>query len=255
MGPSGSVGYQTMISVEQLCLGSTAAPALSDISFELQPGERCGLIGPPESGKSVLLKVVAGLIEPTAGSIRSHGETLNYADESGLSDWQRNVGMAFQNDALFDSMSVFENVAFPLRRRAVDETEIQERVLKRLDDVGLKDASKKFPGDISGGMRKRVGIARATIAEPKIGLFDEPTAGLDPLTSELTLELIVKQSSRLKAPTLIVSNDLAVLFPVCERVIMLHEGCVVFDGTVEAISVSEVPVVKQFLQGADSGPL
>ena len=244
-----------MISVEGVCLGPEDNRALSDISVTLKAGERCGLIGPPESGKTVLLKVIAGLIQPSEGMVRCHDETLSYTDDLALSHWQRNVGMAFQNDALFDSMSVFENVAFPLRRRAVEESEIHTRVMTRLDGVGLKDSAQKFPGDISGGMRKRVGIARATIAEPKIGLFDEPTAGLDPLTSELTLELIVEQAKRLETPTFIVSNDLAVLFPVCERVMMLNEGRVVFDGTVDAISESKVPVVKQFLLGADHGPL
>jgi phospholipid/cholesterol/gamma-HCH transport system ATP-binding protein len=244
-----------MISVDRVCLGSEGNLALSSISLNLKAGERCGLIGPPEAGKTVLLKVIAGLIEAASGVIRSKNETLAFKDELALSGWQRNVGMAFQNDALFDSMSVFENVAFPLRRRLVAESDIHRRVMGRLDDVGLKDAAPRFPGDISGGMRKRVGIARATIADPQIGLFDEPTAGLDPLTSELTLELIVEQSRRLKASTVIVSNDLAVLFPVCERIMMLHEGRVVFDGTVEAISMSEAPVVKQFLEGADSGPL
>ena len=172
-----------------------------------------------------------------------------------LANWQRDVGMAFQNDALFDSMSVFDNVAFPLRRRGVVESEIETRVMARLQDVGLAAAAQKYPGDISGGMRKRVGIARATIAQPRIGLFDEPTAGLDPLTSEQTLDLIVEQSKNLDAPTIIVSNDLAVLFPICERVVMLHDGRVVFDGTVDEISNSELPVVKQFLSGSDSGPL
>ena len=135
------------------------------------------------------------------------------------------------------------------------ESEIETRVMARLQDVGLAAAAQKYPGDISGGMRKRVGIARATIAQPRIGLFDEPTAGLDPLTSEQTLDLIVEQSKNLDAPTIIVSNDLAVLFPICERVVMLHDGRVVFDGTVDEISNSELPVVKQFLSGSDSGPL
>ena len=244
-----------MIVVEGLSLGATDRPALGDISLVFKSGERCGLIGPPEAGKTVLLKVIAGLIEPTAGAITFDQTQLSHQDDLLLADWQRKVGMAFQNDALFDSMCVFDNVAFPLRRRDVNESEIETRVMARLEDVGLADAAQKYPGDISGGMRKRVGIARATIAQPGVGLFDEPTAGLDPLTSEQTLELIVEQSKRLGAPTIIVSNDLAVLFPVCERVVMLHEGRVVFDGTVDEISVCETPVVKQFLSGSDSGPL
>jgi len=244
-----------MIVLQGVSLGDSVRPALREISLTFKPGERCGLIGPPESGKTVLLKVIAGLIEPAAGQVVAGEMTLSHGDDLRLADWQRNVGMAFQNDALFDSMSVFDNVAFPLRRRNVDESEIETRVMARLEDVGLSDAAQKYPGDISGGMRKRVGIARATIAQPGIGLFDEPTAGLDPLTSEQTLDLIVEQSKRLDAPTIIVSNDLAVLFPVCERVVMLHDGDVVFDGTVDEISVCEIPVVKQFLLGSDTGPL
>ena len=163
-----------MIALHGVCIGRGSRPALDEINLSFKPGERCALIGPPEAGKSVLLKVIAGLIKPEAGSVHAYGTPLVYSDDLALARWQREVGMSFQNDALFDSMSVFENVAFPLRRRGVVDSEIETRVMKRLIDVGLGDASQKFPGDISGGMRKRVGIARATIAGPRVGLFDEP---------------------------------------------------------------------------------
>lgn len=244
-----------MIRLSGICVGPKEKPALDNISLELAPGACCGLIGPPHAGKTVLLKVLAGLIVPRTGELSRQGSRLDHNDESMLAQWQKNIGMSFQNDALFDSMSVFENVAFPLRRRGFSESDIQEKVSARLNDVGLLAAKQKFPGDLSGGMRKRVGIARATIADPRVGLFDEPTAGLDPITSQRTLDLVVAQATRLKAPAVIVGNDLPVLFPVCDRVMMLVEGSLVFDGSVEAIAKSGIPVVRQFLEGSGDGPL
>jgi len=228
---------------------------LRDVSLSLTGAEIVGLIGPPESGKSVLLKAMAGLVSVAAGEVRADGALVPFDDEAALLNWRRRIGMAFQNDALFDSLSVFDNVAFPLRRRSVAEEEVGRRVRQRLDDVGLLDAEDKLPGEISGGMRKRVGIARAAVIDPEVGLFDDPISGLDPVSSSRILDLIVGLTESLGSATMVVSNDLPVLLPIVHRVVMLNAGEVVYDGPVDGLARSPRAEVVQFATGADEGPL
>lgn len=239
-----------MILVRQLSVVLDHTTILDDIDLGVRPGEIVGLIGPPESGKTVLLKAIAGLL-PAQGETWWHGEALTDAPQR----WRARIGFAFQNDALFDALSVFENVAFPLRRRGVPESEVDARVRGRLADVGLAQAAAKPPHAISGGMRKRVGIARASIIEPAIGLFDDPVAGLDPVTATQILELIARLTRSLNMATLVVSNDLDLLFPRCHRVVMLHAGRVVYDGLPAEARAALDPLVVQFVTGADAGPL
>jgi len=243
-----------MIEVRDLTVEVDGRTLLSHIDLALGRGEIVGLIGPPESGKTVLLKSLAGLIQPTHGSIRSHDMKLRY-DHHALVAWQSRIGMAFQNDALFDAMTVFDNVAFPLRRLRRPEEEIRKRVAARLASVGLDDCHDRSPSEISGGMRKRVGIARATVIEPEVGLFDDPIAGLDPVTGARILDLIVGLNRTLQMATVVISNDLAVLLPICNRVVMLHEGRIVHDDTADALLSSPQAVVVQFATGGDEGPL
>lgn len=152
-------------------------------------------------------------------------------------------------------MTVFENVAFPLRRRRVPPAEIETRAMQRLRDVDLVEAAAMLPADISGGMRKRVGIARATVIDPELGMFDDPVAGLDPATGGLILELIVRLTESLNMASIVISNDLAVLLPICRRVMMLNEGRVVYVGQPDGLVTSPLPVVVQFATGGDVGPL
>jgi len=214
-----------------------------------------GLFGPPAAGKSILFKAVAALVEPEQGAIYVDDARIDNAPFAQKVAWRRRIGMAFQNDALFDDMTVFDNIAFPLRRRQVDEALIDERVMGRLTDVELAGAAQKFPSEISGGMRKRVGIARATVIEPDVGLFDDPIAGLDPVTSGVILDLIVRLQTRLNMAVVIVSNDLPVLLPICTRAMMLHQGRVVYDAPPQGLAGAEQSAVRQFIQGADEGPL
>ena len=228
---------------------------LRGVSLQLGRGEIVGLIGPPESGKTTLFKSLAGLVEPESGAIVFDGERQSRAQPGELERWQGRIGMSFQNDALFDSLTVFENVAFPLLRRGVVGPEADASVQGRIAEVGLAHAMDKLPSEISGGMRKRVGIARAMIIEPRIGLFDDPTAGLDPVTSATILGMVRHLARELGSATMVISNDLPALFPICDRVMMLHGGEVVYDGTVEDVLASPRPEVVQFVTGADEGPL
>jgi len=235
--------------------GGGAQRVLDDVAFRAERGEIVGLIGPPASGKTVLLKVLAGLIEPAAGRLAVDGEEIPATDDAGRAAWQRRIGMAFQNDALFDAMTVFENVAFPLRRRRVPADEIEARARRRLRDVELEEAGDKLPSEISGGMRKRAGIARATVIDPELGLFDDPIAGLDPVTGGNILDFIVRLTASLNMASVVISNDLAVLLPICARVVMLNEGRVVYDGEPDGLVTSPRPEVVQFALGRDAGPL
>ncbi len=244
-----------MIEVREVNVILDDRSVLEDIHFSLSRGEILGLIGPPESGKTTLFKTLAGLIPASSGDVLFDGSSKIALNDQGLHEWQSWIGMSFQNDALFDSLTVFDNVAFPLRRRRVNEETIKSQVFERLEQVGLKEASAKYPSEISGGMRKRVGIARAMIINPPIGLFDDPTAGLDPLTSATILDMVVYLARELNSATIIISNDLPVLFPICDRILMLCEGKVVFDGKVDDILTSPNAAVVQFAIGGDEGPL
>lgn len=228
---------------------------VDDVTVRLEGGRILGVIGPPAAGKTVLTKALSGLVPLEAGEVRVGGRAIDFSNPAAMSVWQRRIGMAFQNDALFDALCVFDNVAFPLRRRRIDEDEIEVRVMQRLRDVQLEAARDELPANISGGMRKRVGIARATVTDPEIGIFDSPIAGLDPLTGAQILSLIVDLTHTLNMATLIISEDLAVLMPVCDRVVMLNDGRAVYDGDADGMLLSDRPEVVQFATGRDEGPL
>jgi phospholipid/cholesterol/gamma-HCH transport system ATP-binding protein len=217
-------------------------PALGPLHLTFGSGSFAGLIGPPASGKSVLLKVIAGLIAPSRGSLAVGGRS----------------GMVFQNNALFDSKTLFENVAFPLRRSLSppSEDELRARVLSRIKDVGLAGSEEKLPHELSGGMQKRAGIARATVADPEIRLYDEPTAGLDPVTSARILGLIAALHERLGGVSVVISNEMDTLLKTVPRVVMLLGGRVVFDGPRASLSSPETPeIARRFVAGDVNTPL
>jgi phospholipid/cholesterol/gamma-HCH transport system ATP-binding protein len=242
-----------MIEVRHLHVRIGGRNVLEDVGLRLSGREVVGLIGPPEAGKTTLLKALAGLVPVESGQILYRDTPVDLAGD--LRAWRRRLGMSFQNDALFDSLTLYENVAFPLRRRRLDELEIRARALARLAEVGLEKAHDKLPGNLSGGMRKRAGLARATVSDPEVGLFDDPVAGLDPLTGGRILDLIVSMTQRLGMATLVITNDLQVLLPICRRVIMLHAGRIIYEGPPEGLQRSPRPEVVQFATGADEGPL
>ena len=232
-----------------------ARPVLRHINLEIPRGCLYGLIGPGASGKSVLLKCLAGLLRPQHGEVRVLGKEVTKLDELGLSALRQRMGMLFQNNALFDFMTVAENIGFPLRQRGADEATIRERVAERLACVGLSGFEERLPSRLSGGQKKRVGVARATVAAAEVVLYDEPAAGLDPVTSQRIFDLLRAEQRAAGATVVMVSSDLDRLLPVTDRIGVLLEGKLVFDGSVAAARQSENEAVRQFVTGSPDGPL
>ncbi len=233
-----------------------ARPVLRSVSLSIPQGCLYGLIGPGASGKSVLLKCLAGLLKPQRGEVRVLGQEVTALDEAGLSALRQRMGMLFQNNALFDYMNVADNIGFPLRQRGVaSESEIQARTAERLERVGLAGFEHSLPSRLSGGQKKRVGVARATVAAAELVLYDEPAAGLDPVTSRRIFDLLRAEQRAAGTTVVMVSSDLDRLLPVTDRIGVLLEGRLVFDGTVAEARASENAAVRQFVTGSPDGPL
>ncbi len=230
-------------------------PVLKGVSLDVPAGCIYALIGPGAAGKSVLLKVIAGLVQPEEGSVVVDGDEITALDEVQLAAVRRKIGMLFQNYALFD-MSVFDNIAFPLRRLFdLSENEIAQRVAERLERVALPGTETRIPASMSGGQKKRIGVARATVARPPIVLYDEPTAGLDPVTSQKIYDLIRAEQREQNTTCMVISSDVNGVLTIADRVGMLHEGELIFDGTVDEAKASTMPAVRQFVHGLTEGPL
>lgn len=220
---------------------------LSPLAGHFPRGEITALVGPPGAGKTVLLKTLAGLIPMAGGTLSLDGRVLNTRSGEARDAWRQRVGMAFQNNALFDGLSIFENVAFPLRYNRADDQKVTEAVRNRLEHVGLWDAAQKYPHEVSGGMQRRVGLARATVRPTDIGLFDDPTAGLDPQTAADICRLIQDLTTSLSMATVIVSNDVPILLSLASRVLVLWDGVVRFWGPLTGLQACEDPDVHRFL--------
>ena len=202
------------------------------------------------------MKLVTGLLRPDRGTVVVDGEEVTALPELKLQEFRKKIGMLFQNNALFDHLTVGENVAFPLRRLyALPEDEVRARVSERLARVDLGGFEDRMPGGLSGGQKKRVGVARATVIRAPIVLYDEPAAGLDPVTSQKIFELLRAEQRESGATVVMVSSDLDRLLTVTDRVGMMYRGSLVFDGTTEEARASHVPAVKQFVHGLTEGPL
>jgi phospholipid/cholesterol/gamma-HCH transport system ATP-binding protein len=237
-----------MIVVKDLHKAFGGHEVLRGVNLEVAEGTTCVLMGVSGSGKTVLMKHLVGLLHPDRGSVHMDGQDVSQLDEAGLDALRRKQGILFQANALFDSFTVFDNVAFPLRERTrMKEPEIREAVNKALAVVGLTHASHKYPGELSGGMQKRVGFARAAILQPKILLYDDPTAGLDPLTTASVNEVIFTGKQQLGATSLVISPDVASAFRVGDSIALMHEGRIVESGPPEVFRRSEHPAVKAFL--------
>lgn len=231
-------------------------PVLRGVTLTVPAGVIYALIGPGASGKSVLLKTIAGLLPPDAGHVSIDGQIITTMDELQLTSVRKRMGMLFQNYALFDFMTVGENVAFPLRRLfELTPEQVAGRVSERLSRVALPGLEGRQPASLSGGQKKRVGIARATVAQPQIVLYDEPTAGLDPVTSQKIYDLIRDEQRAQGSTAVVISSDVAGVLSIADRVGMLHRGELIFEGTVEEARTSTHPAVKQFVHGLTEGPL
>jgi phospholipid/cholesterol/gamma-HCH transport system ATP-binding protein len=236
--------------------GTRSHPVVHGVSLEVPEGCLYGLIGPGASGKSVLLKLIVGLLRPEAGTISLAGEEVTSKGELELQQIRAKVGMLFQNNALFDHMTVGDNVAFPLRRLfTMPDHEVQERVRERLVRVALPGFEDRMPGGLSGGQRKRVGVARATVIGARVVLYDEPAAGLDPVTSQKIFELLRAEQKASGATVIMVSSDLDRLLLVTDRVGLMYRGELIFDGTTKEAQNSDEPRVRQFVHGLTEGPL
>ncbi len=245
-----------MIRVAELSKRFGRKLVLDGVSVDVPAGVLWGLIGPGASGKTVLLKHVAGLLTPDRGRVEIEGKNISAMGEVARQQVRTRFGMLFQQNALFDSLTVFENVAFPLRRLTdLDPAAIAARVGERLARVGLAELGDRYPNALSGGQRKRVGIARATVTRSEYVIFDEPTAGLDPVTSQKIFDLLRAEQREMKSTALMISSDVAGLMTVVDRVGMMLRGKLVFEGTREEALASTDPYVKQFIRGETEGPL
>ena len=241
-------GIIEVIGVEK---GFESAPVLKGVSLELQKGETLVVMGGSGSGKTVLLRLIAGLMQPDAGHIRVFEGNIEHLGEEELLPIRRRLGYVFQGAALFDSLSVHENVAYPLREHTrLPEGEIRQRVIHFLSLVGLNDTILGLlPAELSGGMRKRVGIARALVGEPEVMLYDEPTAGLDPTNSKLVTELIVQMREGVCDSSIVVTHDLELARSVADRVAVLIDGRFAAVGPPAEMTASSNSAVQAFLAG------
>jgi phospholipid/cholesterol/gamma-HCH transport system ATP-binding protein len=239
----------TMIETRDLKKSFGAQKVLDGVSMKIEKGESVVIIGASGGGKSVLLKHLIGLMTPDSGDVLVAGQSIVNMNERELIKVRTRFGMLFQSAALFDSMTVAENISFVLRKQGMKESEIKERVTEVLDVVELAGTENKKPAELSGGMRKRVGLARAIAYRPEIVLYDEPTTGLDPIVSDAIDQLILRVSERLNVTSIVVTHDTRSMRRVGERIIYLRQGKIYADDTPENIFKSKDPLIHNFVEG------
>lgn len=237
-----------MIEFKNLVKKFGTKTVLNQISFKIEEGEILFILGTSGTGKSVLLKNLVGLMQPDAGEIWIDGQEVSRFEEEEYLPVRKKCGMVFQHPALFDSLTIYENVAFGLRRHYVlDEQVIAQKVKKSLSLVHLQGIEQKLPAQISYGMQKRVSLARTVALEPRILLFDEPTTGLDPVTTNAINKLIFDLSRKLKTTSVVVSHDMNCALTIADRIIVLDKGSIVASGSPQELRKSQVPLVRDFL--------
>lgn len=243
---------EAVISLRKLNITFGTHTVLDNIDLDVYRGETLAILGPSGTGKSTVLRSMIGLLEPNGGKIYIQGEDVSELDEDGWNRLRMKMGMVFQYSALFDFLTVGENVAFGLRQHTVkSEEEIQRIVTEMLDLVGLPGTQDLYPAELSGGMKKRVGLARAIAVSPEIVLYDEPTAGLDPIMSHNISRLIKKTQQQLHVTSVLVTHDMQSAFYAADRVAMLYKGRIVAIGTAEEMQQSTNPIVKAFIEGRE----
>ncbi len=239
---------KAVIEVSNLKMGFDAQPVLKDISLNLYEGENLVVMGRSGSGKSVLIKCIVRLLQANGGTIKIFGEDVNSADSNALSEMRKKIGFLFQSGALYDSMTVRENLEFPLRRHKTDLTDAQitTKISEALEQVGLADAIDKMPSQLSGGMRKRISLARTIVVDPMILLYDEPTTGLDPITSGEISDLINQIQKTYKTSSIIITHDIECARATADRVIMVKDGEVYKEGVLKEFETSDDSEIKAF---------
>ncbi len=237
-----------MIKVSKLNISFGENVILDDVDFEVPNGSTVVVLGRSGIGKSVLLKCLVRLIHPDSGTIEIDGKSVLDLKAKELNELRKEIGFLFQSAALYDSMNVEENLAFPLKRHTeLTSGEISSRIIEMLEMVGLKDALNKMPSELSGGMKKRIGLARSLILFPKIMLYDEPTTGLDPVTSKEITRLILEMQERFKMTSIVVTHDMICALSVADQIIMLENGKFLFDGSVEELRSAKDVFLLDFL--------
>lgn len=245
-----------MIAIRDLSKKLGTRQVLDGVDLDIPAGRTVVVMGRSGSGKSVLLKHIIGLMEPDAGRIEVDGQSLTELGTHERHEVRKRFGMLFQSAALFDSLSVGENVALPLREHTrMDEAQIRNRVAERLGWVGLEGVEAMKPASLSGGMRKRVGLARAIAMDPAYILYDEPTTGLDPIMSDVINRLIRSLQQRMGVTGIVVTHDMSSAFHVGDELALLHGGKVVFTGTPDEARATRDPLVRQFIEGSSEGPI
>ena len=243
-----------MIRLEHVTLRREGVALLEDVSLEVPTGRALALIGAGGAGKTLILKTICGLLRPDAGRVFVDEDEVTALDEEALMRVRSRIGMVFQNYALFDFMTVGENVAFPLEQLVgVPTDEIQRRSARRLEQVSLPGVGQKLPSELSGGMKKRVCLARAMVHDPPVMLCDDPTAGLDPVTTNRIFALLAQLRAENAATAIIVSHEVEALWRLCDHVVLLEAGRVAFAGTLAEADASPLPGLRAFLKGEDLG--
>lgn len=251
------MALKPLYQVQNLSFGYQGQSLLCNLNFEIYPQDRIAIIGPSGSGKSTLLKLLAGLITPSNGQVLFEGHHLATTSEDQLVKLRRKMGLLFQKNALFDSMTSFENIAFSLREASItnNTSTLSSEVTKGLESVGLGHATHLFPDEMSGGMQKRLGIARAQALKPEVLLYDDPTAGLDPITSRHIIELILTLQKECASTIVVVTNEIARALQVATRIFfVVHKECLDLGSPMQAKQSSDARV-QQFLKAQSQGPL
>ncbi len=229
---------------------------LRGVNLMVKKGQSLVVIGGSGSGKSVLLKHVIGLLRPDNGTVYINKQDISELDEDRLNEYRKKFGMLFQSSALFDSMTVWENVGFGLKRHtSLSEPEIKEIAVEKLRMVGLVGIENEMPAALSGGMRKRVGLARAIAMEPHILLYDEPTTGLDPITADAINDLIIKMKEELDVTSVTITHNMKSAYKIADTIAMLYNGVIIAEGSPEEIQNTSDPAVRQFIEGRAEGPI
>jgi phospholipid/cholesterol/gamma-HCH transport system ATP-binding protein len=247
---------RAIVELHDIHLAFDGKKVLQGVSFSVRPQERLVILGQSGSGKSTLLRLILGLLAPDSGSIHFDGVNISQLSRRRLNLMRRKVGMVFQYSALLSSLSVLDNLMLPLEELTdKSRDEIDRIIMEKLEWVDLSDACDKMPEELSGGMKKRVALARALVLEPKLILYDEPTAGLDPVIASVITELMISISEKQRAASIIVTHEMESAFKVATRMAMLYEGRIIADDTPDNIRRSEDPVVAQFIKGETGGPI
>lgn len=245
-----------MIKIINLRKSFGAKKVLDGVDLEIEKGKITVIIGRSGEGKSVLIKHIIGLLKPDSGQILLDDQDITAMSERDFHEVLKRFGMLFQGAALFDSMTVAENVGFALKEHTdMNDEDILKVVSEKLRRVGLVNVENMMPSDLSGGMKKRVGLARAIVMDPEIVLFDEPTTGLDPIMSDSVADLVLETQRALKTTYILITHDIPFSYKIADKIAMLHEGRIIEQGTVEELKASANPIIRQFLEGRANGPI